>query len=51
MTVFINCPFDEQYNSMLKAMIFTFKYYGFKTSISSDTDDCMEDRLTKITKK
>jgi hypothetical protein len=45
--VFVNCPFDNQYYPLLKALLFTLIYIGFKPQIS-ETTDSGEARLRKI---
>jgi hypothetical protein len=45
--VFINCPFDNQYFPLLKALFFTIVYIGLK-SLISETSDSGEIRLHKI---
>jgi hypothetical protein len=46
-SVFVNCPFDNQYYPLLKALLFTLIYIGFKSQIS-ETTDSGEVRLHKI---
>jgi hypothetical protein len=46
--VFINCPFDSEYNSMLQPILFTILYFGFTPQIASQTVDSGEQRITKI---
>ena len=46
--VFINCPFDSQYNSLLRPILFTILYFGFTPQIASQTLDSGEQRITKI---
>jgi hypothetical protein len=47
--VFINCPFDSQYNSsLLKPILFTIVYLGFTPQIASQTADSGEQRINKI---
>ena len=45
--VFVNCPFDNQYFPLLKALLFTIVYIGLKPLIS-ETSDSGEIRLHKI---
>jgi hypothetical protein len=45
--VFINCPFDNQYFPVLKALLFTIIYSGLKPLIS-ETSDSGETRLHKL---
>lgn len=46
--VFINCPFDSAYNSLLQPILFTILYFGFTPQIASQTVDSGEQRITKI---
>lgn len=46
--VFINCPFDEKYNSLLRPMLFTIIYLGFRPRIASERSDSAESRIEKI---
>ena len=47
--VFINCPFDSQYNtSFLRPILFTIIYFGFTPQIASQTTDSGEQRIDKI---
>ena len=46
--VFINCPFDSEYASLLKPILFTIIYFGFTPQIASRTGDSGEQRITKI---
>ena len=46
--VFINCPFDGPYNSLLKPILFTIVYFGFTPQIASQTVDSGEQRINKI---
>ena len=46
--VFINCPFDSQYNSLLNPILFTIIYVGFTPQIASQTRDSGEQRINKI---
>jgi len=47
--VFINCPYDNQYFSLLKPLLFTLIYIELKPQIS-ETSDSGEVRLHKIIK-
>ena len=47
--VFINCPFDNQYFPLLKALLFTLIYLELKPKIS-ETSDSGEIRLRNIQK-
>lgn len=46
--VFINCPFDSEYDSLLRPMLFTVVYLGFNPQIASQTADSGEQRINKI---
>lgn len=46
--VFINCPFDSEYNSLLRPILFTIIYFGFTPQIASQTADSGEQRINKI---
>ena len=46
--VFINCPFDSEYNSLLRPILFTIVYFGFNPQIASQTADSGEQRINKI---
>jgi hypothetical protein len=46
--VFINCPFDKEYQDILKPILFTLKYLGFTPRIANERFDSGEVRLDKI---
>ena len=46
--VFINCPFDEEYKSLLRPLLFTIIYLGYNPRISSERSDSTENRIDKI---
>ena len=46
--VFVNCPFDEYYYPLLRPLLFTILYIGFKPRIASERSDSAENRLDKI---
>jgi hypothetical protein len=46
--VFINCPFDSKYDSLLRPILFTIVYLGFNPQIASLTSDAGEQRINKI---
>ncbi|HXB09644.1 MAG TPA: hypothetical protein VNW04_21105 [Puia sp.] len=50
-SVFINCPFDEQYVPMLRAIVYTVYRCGFFPKTALDEDDGSDNRLTKIIRK
>lgn len=47
-SVFINCPFDEEYKLLLRPMLFTLVYVGLFPRLASDTSDSHEQRIEKI---
>lgn len=47
-SVFINCPFDEQYEPILQAMLFTVLYLGFVVRISFERNNSAQNRLNGI---
>jgi hypothetical protein len=46
--VFINCPFDKEYEPFKRALLFTLIYLGYQPLISSANLDSGEIRLQKI---
>lgn len=46
--VFINCPFDEDYWPVMKAVVFAIFACGFTPRCAVDADDQSEGRLEKI---
>lgn len=46
--VFINCPFDQEYNDLLKPLLFTVIHIGLIPRIASERLDSGEVRLEKI---
>jgi hypothetical protein len=46
--VFINCPFDEDYEPILQAILFCVIYLGFTPRIATERTDSAESRLDKI---
>lgn len=46
--IFINCPFDENYKSLLKVLIFTIIHCGYNPRISLESSDSSISRLEKI---
>jgi hypothetical protein len=46
--VFINCPFDSEYYPLLRPLLFTIVYLGFKPKIALERSDSGEQRLDKI---
>jgi hypothetical protein len=47
-TVFINCPFDEEYAPLLEAAIFCVVYFGFTPRLANERLEGGENRLDKI---
>lgn len=47
-SIFINCPFDQDYAGILQAILFCIVYLGFHPRIASERTDSGEQRLTKI---
>lgn len=46
--VFINCPFDEQYQALLRPLLFVILFLGYNPRIASERSDSIEMRLDKI---
>jgi len=46
--VFINCPFDSAYKSLLRPLLFTILYFDFNPKIASERNDGAEQRIDKI---
>lgn len=47
-TVFINCPFDDDYRQLLSALIFTVRYLGYNPRLSLERADSSDTRIRKI---
>jgi hypothetical protein len=47
-SVFINCPFDKDYDPILQAVLFTITYLGFHPRIARERSNAAENRLEKI---
>jgi hypothetical protein len=47
-SIFINCPFDDEYKPLLKTLLFVIKKLGFIPRISLERNDSSEVRLNKI---
>lgn len=47
-SVFINCPFDKDYEPILQAVLFGVVYLGFLPRVASETNDSGDIRLEKI---
>ena len=48
-SVFINCPFDPDYDAMLQAILFCVVYLGFVPRLARERSDSSEMRIEKIT--
>lgn len=46
--VFINCPYDKDYKSLLRPLVFTVRYLGFCPRLALETSDSGETRIEKI---
>jgi hypothetical protein len=46
--VFINCPFDSAYKSLLRPLLFTILYFDFNPKIASERSNSAEQRIDKI---
>ncbi len=46
--VFLNCPFDEEYLPLLRAIVFTVHACGFEIRCALETADAGEVRISKI---
>jgi hypothetical protein len=47
-SVFINCPFDEDFEPILQAILFCVLYLGKKPRLATERNDSGENRLEKI---
>ncbi len=47
-SVFINCPFDNDYLELLRAIVFAVVYFNFYPRLSSERSDSGEMRINKI---
>lgn len=47
-SVFINCPFDNEYKLLLRPMLFTLVYVGLFPRLASEKSDSLEQRIEKI---
>lgn len=48
--VFINCPFDEEFATLLRSMLFRVVRLGFSPRLASESSDSGQNRLDKIVK-
>ena len=46
--VFVNCPFDDEYSSLLEAMVFCIVYFGLAPRLANERIETGENRLDKI---
>jgi hypothetical protein len=46
--IFINCPFDDGYLPLLRAMLFVARFYGLEIKIASSDLDSKSNRLARI---
>lgn len=46
--IFINCPFDDDYYSLLRPIIFTIVYLGYNPRLALENSDSSKPRLEKI---
>ena len=46
--VFVNCPFDDKYLPLLRPLLFTIVYLGYRPRIATERSDSGENRLNKI---
>lgn len=47
-SIFINCPFDNEYKPMLRALLFVARFYGLEIKISLSNSDSKSNRLSRI---
>ncbi len=48
-SIFINCPFDKDFEPLLQAMMFCVVYLGFDPRLATERDNAGESRIDKIT--
>lgn len=46
--IFINCPFDSEYENLFDAILFAIYFCGFKPRCAKEIDDGSQNRLEKI---
>lgn len=46
--VFVNCPFDEEYRSLLQPLLFTVMFLGFRPRIALESQDSGVPRIERI---
>ncbi len=49
-SVFINCPFDDDYRGLFRAIVFTIYVCGFFPRCAMEEDDALDNRINKILK-
>jgi hypothetical protein len=47
-SIFVNCPFDEDFAPLLQAMLFCIIYLGYEPRLANERDNAAENRLSKI---
>jgi hypothetical protein len=47
-SVFVNCPFDAEYQPLFRALIFTIEYCSFSARCALEVDDSGETRAEKL---
>lgn len=47
-TVFVNCPFDDEYAPLLEAVVFCVTYFGYSPRLANERLEAGENRLDKI---
>ena len=47
-SVFVNCPLDEDYDRILRAVLFCLVRFGLKPRIATERSDAGEPRISKI---
>ncbi len=47
-SVFVNCPFDDDFRQLLLGIVFTISYFGYKPRLSLERADSAESRIQKI---
>lgn len=48
LNVFVNCPFDGKYLTLLRPLLFTLVYLGYRPRTAAERSDSGESRLEKI---
>ena len=47
-SVFVNCPLDEDYDRILRAILFCLVWFGLRPRIATERSDAGETRISKI---